>query len=339
MGTAKRQIDPLAYVLTPADLALEVDDLLVRAHAGEIGVAQTGHPGIDRVTRMFDGSLTLVLGRPSHGKSMFGKTLVKTALRRIRASADISGAVIYVTLEETPTQIALAANGWDLSYHDVLDGKFDLDERRAQAARIATDNLFVIRHPGLVNGALPPALSPQMVYDAVVALAETYPADDSLPPIQIRLVVIDYIQIMQSDKLAMTRADKTAVVTAAIEGAKQLATDLRVPVVAMAQAGREVDSFRDQMPTARSCQHSSAGEQAADLIFAVHRPCRSDAAQEAIAAGERPSITYGGRQIEVTEDLLMVGLVKQRGGLGHGRWPVRLDPVTLDLTDLSGARS
>ena len=47
--------------------------------------------------------------------------------------------------------------------------------------------------------------------------------------------------------------------------------------------------------------------------------------------GEVVSVTIGGRSYVVNDQLMVIGLVKQRAGIGYGRYPAYLDPVKLEL--------
>jgi hypothetical protein len=71
------------------------------------------------------------------------------------------------------------------------------------------------------------------------------------------------------------------------------------------------------------------------VVLGVHRPIRRDELADLIGAGKQAHVDYNGRQWLVTDRLLILGLVKQRAGVGTGRYPVCLDPVELELHALS----
>ena len=323
--------DVRQYVMTPVDVSNAVIAMLESAKRDDWHLIGTGHPDLDAVTTLYPGSLTGVLGRPSHGKSMLCKAIAKRELERIRDADARDQCVVYVTLEEDPAVVGMALDGWDLSVQDVTRGRFDLPERRRAAQYITKRPVFMVRHPGLVDGKMPPALTPALLYRAIESIAEDYPSDPKAPKFKPTLVVLDYVQLLQADDLPMSERKKTAQVTAAIEGAKNLAMRLSVPVVMAVQAGRQTDSHADQMPAMADAQWASAIEQACDVVLGVHRPCRRDDLADKMRSGQRVHVTLNGQSFAVNDSLMVIGLIKQRAGIGYGRFPAYLDPVGLTM--------
>lgn len=319
------------YVMTASDVANAVIAMLDAAKSEDWHLISTGHPDLDAITTLYPGSLTGILGRPSHGKSMLCKAIAKRELARIRKDGARDQCVVYVTLEEAPAVVGMALDGWNLSIQDVARGRFELEERRMAAAYITKQPLFMVRHPGIVNGKMPPALTPQILYRAIESIAEDYPSDPKAARYRPTLVVLDYVQLLQADDLPVTEKAKTAQVTAAIEGAKNLAMRLCVPVVMAVQAGRQTDSHSDQMPAMADAQWASAIEQACDVVLGVHRPCRRDDFADKMRSGERIHVTLNGQSFVVNDSLMVIGLIKQRAGVGYGRFPAYLDPVGLTM--------
>jgi replicative DNA helicase len=162
-------------------------------------------------------------------------------------------------------------------------------------------------------------------------MCEHFPSDPKAKRIRPTLVILDYVQLLQGDDMAMTDRSKTAQVTAAIEGAKNLAVNLDVPVVMAVQAGRQTDSRGDYMPTMSDAQWASAIEQACDVVLGVHRPIRRDDLADQVRGGQTIRADINGQSYVVNDQLMVVGLVKQRAGKGAGRYPVYLDPVKLEM--------
>lgn len=332
---APADVTPHAYVMTPADLANDVTDLLRAAKRDDYRAITTGHVELDRVVTMYPQSLTGILGRPSHGKSMLCKALARRELERIQSSQPCRDVVVYITLEESASVVGMSLGGWSLTMSDIVNARYDLAERERMAMELARLPLFVIRHPGIVNGKVAPSLTPERLYETIQTIATKYPADPALPRYHVSLVVLDYVQLLQGDKMAMSDSSKTAQVSSAIEGAKRLAVELSVPVVIAVQAGRNVDNRDDQMPAMADAQWASAIEQACDIVLGVHRPIRKESIQNDIRAGMHLTVNISGEQHTVTDSLMMIGLVKQRAGIGYGRYAAYLDPVTLKLGALA----
>lgn len=336
---ASPALDPSAYVMTSAALATDVVEWLRRVQSQDWRLVTLGHHALDRDIAIYPGSLTGILGRPSMGKSMVCKWIARREVRGIVESGREGECVVYVTLEEAPAVIGMALDGWDLSIQDVVRGRFDLEDATRRALYLAKLPLFLIRHPGLLAGRVAPALTPQRLYESIEQLVADYPSDPAKPRMRPTLVILDYVQLLQGDDLAMTEQTKTAQVTAAIEGAKNLAVRLQVPVVMAVQAGRQTDHRADFMPTMTDAQWASAIEQACDLVLGVHRPVRRDDLADDLGSGGPVHVKVNGKSYLVNNRLMVLGLVKQRAGKGTGRYPVYMDPVDLELHEMADERT
>jgi replicative DNA helicase len=76
---------------------------------------------------------------------------------------------------------------------------------------------------------------------------------------QAQIIFIDYLQLIRNQN---ARLDKTAVVMETSQAMKELARELQIPIVCLAQLGRDAD---DRKPGMGDFQWSSQAEQDADL--------------------------------------------------------------------------
>ncbi len=85
----------------------------------------------------------------------------------------------------------------------------------------------------------------------------------------IQLVVIDYLQLMSSDKKFESRQQEVSELSRSI---KLLAKELNIPIIAIAQLNRGVEQRADKKPMMSDLRESGSLEQDADVIMLLNRP-------------------------------------------------------------------
>ena len=85
----------------------------------------------------------------------------------------------------------------------------------------------------------------------------------------LRLVVIDYLQLMTSGKKVESRQQEVSEFSRQL---KLLAKELQVPVIALSQLNRGPEQRTDKKPMLSDLRESGAIEQDADMVILLHRP-------------------------------------------------------------------
>jgi replicative DNA helicase len=84
------------------------------------------------------------------------------------------------------------------------------------------------------------------------------------------LIVIDYIQLMQGSS-ARASQNRVQEITEITTGLKALAKELAVPIIALSQLSRQVESRDDKRPQLSDLRESGSIEQDADVVLFVYR--------------------------------------------------------------------
>lgn len=241
--------------------AFPVRDILTRAiqqiealyHRKELvtGLA-TGFAKLDELTAGLQrADFLIIAGRPSMGKTAFALNIAQHVT--VRGNRP----VLFFSLEMTKEQLVqrLLCSEARVDSHLVRTGYLrDQDWKRIvdAAGRLADAPLFIDDTASL--SAL-----------ELRAKARRIKAEHGLD-----LVVVDYLQLMQGRARAENRQQEIAEISRSL---KALAKELSVPVLALSQLSRAVESRGEaSLPRLSDLRESGALEQDADVIIFLHRP-------------------------------------------------------------------
>jgi len=113
---------------------------------------------------------------------------------------------------------------------------------------------------------------------------------------------------------------------------KELAMRVGAPAVCGVQASRQVDERKFKVPQAHDCQWGSSIEQASDKLFGLWRPIRTEPPDS-----EPIEIEYTEDSrtavLNITDTLLIMQMLKQRGDVGRKTWGLHFAPQYLRLDE------
>lgn len=214
------------------------------------GVA-TGFYDIDRLTTGFHpGDLVIVAARPGMGKTSFALSI----LHHLSIENHIPTA--FFSLEMSKEQIAMRLIG---------------EETRISLKKIRSGFLSGNELSRITDAALKMMKSPLYIDDtASISILDLKSKARRLKKeVDIKLVVIDYLQLLSSGRRSENRQQEVAEISRSL---KALAKELGIPVLALAQLSRQAEMRTDKRPQLADLRESGAIEQDADLVMFIHRP-------------------------------------------------------------------
>ncbi len=210
----------------------------------------TGFTELDDLLHgLHKGQMIVVAARPAVGKSTFGMDIARSAAIRHGLPA------AFFSLEMSRTEISmrvLAAEG-SMSLQDLRKGTI-ADAGWQKLAKVVAR----IEHAPLFIDD-----SPNMSLMEIRAKCRGLRQQHGL-----RLVVIDYLQLMSSGKKVESRQQEVSEFSRAL---KLLAKELEVPVIAISQLNRGPEQRTDKRPQMSDLRESGSIEQDADVVILLHK--------------------------------------------------------------------
>ncbi len=216
---------------------------------GGVSGVPTGFTDLDAITRGFQATdLILLAGRPAMGKTSLGLNVAAHA-----AKHGVATAVFSLEMSKEQLMFRLLAGIAHLDVHRLLSGRV----HQSDFGQIST-----------AMGAI--SEWPLHIDDTGVTTVATIRAKSRR--LQMRtglgLIVVDYLQLMTDPKRHESRVLELASIS---RGLKMLAKELRVPVLALSQLSRAVETRTEHRPQLSDLRESGSLEQDADLVLLLWR--------------------------------------------------------------------
>lgn len=287
LGQAERKILEIAEKGTTGEtktlgeaLTEAFDRLDAKAGKGNLAISgiPTGFIDLDEMTAgLHNNELVIVAARPSVGKTAFALNIVRHVVVEEKVP------VFFVSLEQAKVELAerLLCCQSRVDSHKVRKGHLSSDD--IQKLIVANDQLRGNSKEGLVKLLIDDAPSQTMLRIGANARRLKLRHD-------IRLVVIDYLQLIEPENRRDPRQEQVAQISRRL---KFLARELKIPVIALAQVNRASEDRQDHKPRLSDLRESGSIEQDADTVVMLHRPGK-----------------FGGEE----DNMLEVIISKQRNG-------------------------
>lgn len=241
-----------AEVLDLADGIAQADALAALRSHGEVQGVASGWRDVDEVLDGFQpGSLTIVAGRPSMGKTAWVHNLL------VNAAVNQRIVPFLVSLETTRLGVASRMKQ-ALAGVDGYKIKKPFHLTPDEVDRLESASACLRHHTFPIDDGGPRTVA------QVAAMARRQKARRD-----IGLIVVDYLQLIDSDDATAGRQEQMAKVSRRL---KILAGELKLPIIALSQLNRQVEGREDHRPRMSDLRESGAIEQDADAVLLLHRP-------------------------------------------------------------------
>ena len=234
--------------------ALDVISKAAQNTDGLTGVP-TGYHKLDDITSGWQASdLVIIAGRPAMGKTSFALSMAKNI------AADYNVPMAFFSLEMSNVQLVnrLISNVCEIQGSKILNGQLHQDEWERLDKRINK----LMDAPLYIDDT--PGLSVFELRTKARRLVREH---------GVKIIMIDYLQLMNANGMRFSsRQEEVSTISRSLKG---LAKELDVPILALSQLNRGVESregLEGKRPQLSDLRESGAIEQDADMVLFVHRP-------------------------------------------------------------------
>ena len=221
----------------------------LQEHRGKIVGVPTGYVDLDRLTGGLQRSdLIILAARPSVGKTALALGMAYGAAIQHKRTVGLFS--LEMSADQLVQRLLSTETGVDshrLRLGQIDDGEWDRISRAF--GKLSEANVFIDDSA---------ALSVMDVRTKARRLQAEHGVD---------LIVIDYLQLMSS-KRTDNRVQEISEIS---RGLKQLARELNVPVIALSQLSRAVETRSDHRPMLSDLRESGSIEQDADVVMLIYR--------------------------------------------------------------------
>ena len=274
----------------------------IQSSQGEVLGVPTGIRDLDEILGGFQRSdLIILAARPGMGKTSIALNMA------LHAALDLHKHVAFFSLEMSAEQLAqrLLSLKTNINSHKLRLGQITESEWKllVETASVLAETAFYVDD------------TPSASVMEVRSKARRLHAEIGLD-----MVVIDYLQLMQSDRRVENRVQEISYISRAL---KALARELNVPVLALSQLSRNVEHRQKKRPMLSDLRESGSLEQDADVVIFLY-PNEEDQQEEGVV----PPVPQDNQQ-----QLITVDVAKHRHG-PVGSFAVLFDKAHTRFKDL-----
>jgi replicative DNA helicase len=219
------------------------------ARGDDITGLATGFPDLDRrLAGLQPSNLVVIAARPSMGKSALALNIAQNVAER-----DHPVAVFTLEMSREEVVLRLLSSMAGVDSHRLRTGQLGPELWQ----RVARETSRLYQMPFYVDD------SPDLTATTIRAKCRRMARKGGLS-----LVVVDYLQLMQGPSRSENRQQEIADISRSL---KNLARELKVPVIAVSQLNRSLEQRENKRPRLGDLRESGAIEQDADIVMFIYR--------------------------------------------------------------------
>ena len=232
-------------------------DMASNAYKNEEGIVgvPTGLRDLDdRLGGLHKSDLVIIAGRPAMGKTALATNIAFNAATNIQKT-NRKSCITFFSLEMSSEQLStrILAEQSRIKSNDIRRGK--ISEEQFEQFLETSKNISEL--PLYIDET--PAITIASLSNRARRIKRLYGLD---------MVVVDYIQLMRATNFKEGRVQEISEIT---QGLKALAKELAIPVLALSQLSRAVETRDDKRPILSDLRESGSIEQDADVVMFVYR--------------------------------------------------------------------
>ena len=239
------------------DQTIEMATLAMKSDQGIVGVP-TGLTDLDeKLGGLHKSDLVILAGRPGMGKTALATNIAYHAAQNLLSRQEKSS-IAFFSLEMSSEQLStrILSEQARIRSDDIRRGKVTESEinRYIETSR----NIYNL--PLYIDET--PAITIATLSNRARRIKRLF---------GLSLIVVDYIQLMRAPNSNGRNDNRVQEVSEITQGLKALAKELKVPVLALSQLSRAVESRDDKKPQLSDLRESGSIEQDADVVMFVYR--------------------------------------------------------------------
>ncbi len=273
-GNSDTYFAPMKHAL---DSAISIADSASK-RKGAISGVPTGFADLDNLLGgMHNSDLVILAGRPSMGKTALALNMALNSAEHLKQEfeqkrAEVSDnpqeevarepeAVGVISLEMSSEQLAtrMLSMKTGINAGNIRRGKLEKSSHNDEFSKLIQANQELHNLPIFIDDT--PALSISAIRTRARRLKRKH---------NLALLLIDYLQLVRGVG-AQAQNNRVQEISEITMGLKAIAKELNIPVIALSQLSRQVESREDKRPQLADLRESGSIEQDADMVMFIYR--------------------------------------------------------------------